>query len=137
MTSNIEELHRAYQNLTGFDSVTLNMARIFMWERWLINGWTSFDLAAVIAFIKRGIQTKARRVEALKFSNLIENTSRFEEDLSCARQERNLTTKRARPVKEGPKRADGRPMPKVNAHTDPTCARKVSELIEAMRNAAR
>lgn len=83
-TKTYARLHAVYLLATGAD-VPLTMSRIFTWEAWCARGWESTDLILVVKHIKSRIKEGRRWPESFRFSNLIENTSRFEEDLSEAR----------------------------------------------------
>lgn len=81
----INSVHKVFVELTGMPLV-LTMGRIFIYEQWLLQ-FTEADLRVVVPYIKKGIKSGRRQPGALKFSNLIENPERFEEDLSMARAE--------------------------------------------------
>ena len=98
-----EEAHRAFVNLTGLE-VPLNMGRIYYWEIWISAGYSVEDLRQVVANIRAGMKSKRRNIGALKFSNLIGNMERWEEELSEARAARNIAVKASRP-KPRPTRA--------------------------------
>lgn len=80
----IESLHQTYLDYSGMICV-LHTARYFPWEAWLERGFTEADLKLVIRHIKNEINDHRRTMAALKFSNLIQDADRFEEDLSVAR----------------------------------------------------
>jgi hypothetical protein len=80
----ISGLHAIYCAMTGFNLV-LHTGRVHEWHYWIKRGWTKADLQCVIAHIWRGIKKGERNMGALKFSNLIGDLDRFEEDLAMAR----------------------------------------------------
>lgn len=81
----INSVHKVFVELTGMPLV-LTMGRIFIYEQWLLQ-FTEADLRIVVPYIKKGIKAGRRQPGALKFSNLIENPARFEEDLGMAKAE--------------------------------------------------
>ena len=86
MLAILRGLHDAYCARTGFD-LRLNMARELSWQRWLaFSGftWRVPDLARVIGYLRSEIKKGTRNAGALKFSNLIEQPDRFEEDHALA-----------------------------------------------------
>jgi hypothetical protein len=94
----VESLHAIYVRMTALE-VVLNMPRIAAWEKWKAQGWTDSDLCLVIGAIKKGIKKQERRPAALKFRNLVEDISHFEEQLAEARaKERVVTVPKERAV---------------------------------------
>lgn len=83
----IKQLHRLYCERTGFE-IGLNFVRERQWYEWLQwrpgKPFDAQDLARVIGFIRQGIHKGERNEGALKFTNLIGNPDRFEEDLGLA-----------------------------------------------------
>ncbi len=82
----IKVLHALYCEKTSYE-VEFNFQRLRQWYEWL--KWrkvpfTADDLLRVIGHIKQGIHKDERREGALKFTNLIGNPDKFEEDLSLA-----------------------------------------------------
>jgi len=59
----------------------LTMDRLMTWEHWLARGHNGPELAKVIKYLRRAIDRCERRQGSLKFSNLIADVDRFEEDL--------------------------------------------------------
>lgn len=85
----IGQLHKAYCDTSGFP-LALTMDRIFMWERWQLMGWTEADLVQVLTYLKRKSDSGQHWARnALMFSALIRDESRFEELLAeCRAQAR-------------------------------------------------
>ena len=84
--ASIKKLHDLYCEKTSYD-VEFNFTRLRQWYEWLkwrTTPFTADDLLRVIGHIKQGIHKDERREGALKFTNLIGNPDRFEEDLSLA-----------------------------------------------------
>lgn len=95
--THLRELHRLAGGLTRMP-VSWNMERERQWYellRWLNEGSSDFsasflnqfadDLRAVVSYLNGEINCGNRNPGALKFSNLIGDPSRFEEDLGMAR----------------------------------------------------
>lgn len=86
----VQALHARYCAATAFD-LALNYVRIRAWHDWLKWGdWNEADLALVIGYLRRKIAAGDRNPGSLKFSNLIEQPDRFEEDLALARSENRI-----------------------------------------------
>jgi hypothetical protein len=96
----VKALHATYEARTGY-KLALNMVRERAWYDWLKWSeftWTETELARVIGYLRRKIGKGERNDGALKFSNLIEQPDRFEEDLNLALEEsKNTFAGRARP----------------------------------------
>lgn len=82
-TDETKKLHDFYCNLVAIQ-LPFSMQRHYLWEHWCSRGFTECDLRDVVRYIKARIQDGYRQRESLKFSNLIGDTERFEEDLSMA-----------------------------------------------------
>jgi hypothetical protein len=95
--THLRELHRTVGALTRMP-ISWNMERERQWYellRWLNEGSSEFsvgfinqfadDLRAVVNYLNAEITVGNRNPGALKFSNLIGDPSRFEEDLGMAR----------------------------------------------------
>ena len=83
----VKELHAAYVARSGYE-IALNMQRENAWREWCQFGdwkWTAEDLARVIGYLRAQIRNDKRNDGALKFSNLIGQPDKFEEDLALAR----------------------------------------------------
>lgn len=102
----INDLHRLYQQLTGL-AVSLDFSRENIWGHWLAKGWTADDLRIVITHIKAEIRAERRFPASLRFSNLVGQTDRFEEDLVEARARARVP--RTDPARAEALRASGRP----------------------------
>ena len=120
---NLEALHSTYVASSKL-AVSWSMARLYTWEFWIAFRTPPFsvaDLKLVIRHIQTGIKDGKRNSGALKFSNLIGNPERFEEDLAEA-----MALSR-RPVVDQNRasvlRATGRP-----GETDQTGTKKAVEL---------
>lgn len=84
--SEIAALHDAYCRLTGQEGLPLRYDRLSWWHNWCAAGFTLDDLKLVVRYLKKGIADGKRNQGALKFSNLIIQVDRFEEDLFEARR---------------------------------------------------
>lgn len=82
--SHIRALHKVYCDQTDL-SVPLSMDRIFMWERWLVEGHTAQDLTTVVRFLKGKIKAGTKTFACLRFHYLIGNLEFFSEDLAEAK----------------------------------------------------
>lgn len=98
-TENYDSIHSVYCSITN-RPVLYDTRKFFAWQAWQAMGWTEEDLRLVVAFILRRIKTGKRRPESLRFTLLIEDHSRFEDDVLDARMEarqsQNQPTPRAR-----------------------------------------
>jgi hypothetical protein len=84
----ITQLHDTYVARTGLDTL-LNPMRQRMWFDWLQwsgRTWTPDDLTRTINYLKAEIRTGKRNEGSLKFTNLIGQPDRFEEDLALAKK---------------------------------------------------
>lgn len=82
----VKDLHATYVARSGF-TITLNMQRENDWRAWCQFSawqWTTDDLARVITYLQAKIKTGDRNIGSLKFSNLIGQPDKFEEDLQLA-----------------------------------------------------
>jgi|SRR6478735_10834716 len=129
-----KSLHDLYVQLTGrnvekFRDGTLTMKAIYAWDIWLARGFTEKDLRLVVRYIKKRIWQKRRYPESLSFHNLIENTSRFGEDLAESHCEFRDYPDRN---KQSVLRATGRP---IKEHREPHHIKQdVEKFVEQLRN---
>lgn len=129
----LRALHGVYCQLAQAQ-LALTMTRMYYWSAFLARGFTESDLCLVLRYLWHEIKAERRRYGSLKFSNLIMDIDRFEEDVQLARGwERNH-----RPAPSPKERvlAQARPVAceRVQAKEN---VRSVSEVIAAMREAAR
>lgn len=138
MQAQISLLDNAYQKLSNckFRTRGVITGREEAWVRWINAGFLLHDLEVVIVWLKRRIREGKRDVGALRFSTLIGETSRFEEELSLAQAEmRNChspATSKERVIQQA------RPTlsePKVEENTKTTSS-LIPKLLEEMRKAA-
>ncbi len=94
MAAAVEKLHAVYARSTGFE-LRLDYARIRAWHDFIQAGLGEADLALVVGYLRRKIAAGDRNPGALKFSNLIVQLDRFEEDLALARAENRIRTRGA------------------------------------------
>ena len=80
----IQRLHSTYKLLTGL-VVPLDSYREYQWFEFIRRGLTEDDLCAVIRSIRKGVAANTRNRGALRFTNLIGQLDRFEEDLAECR----------------------------------------------------
>lgn len=124
----INELHAAYCARTGLE-ITLNHYHERVWSEWLrwrTPPFTQDDLARVIAYIRNGIagrdKDQPRRFEAaLRFSNLIAQPDKFEEELALA-----MAAKK-KPDQTRPIKGNYREIPKVPALSAEEAAQLLTE----------
>lgn len=110
-TAQARALHAEYQARTGY-ALTYNFAREASWAQWMQwSGWTwgEKELARVIGYLKEEIRREKRNPGALKFSNLIGDPGRFEEDLQLAKESsrRHGFDRHVRHPKDAQEKADG------------------------------
>ena len=82
----VKDLHATYVARSGYE-IALNMQRENGWREWCQFGdwkWTVEDLARVIVYLQAQIREAKRNTGALRFSNLIGQPDKFEEDLQLA-----------------------------------------------------
>lgn len=87
----VKDLHTTYVTLTE-QKIMYNFARENSWREWCTWGnwtWTCEDLSRVIVYLQSKIKTGDRNVGALRFSNLIGQPDKFEEDLQLALHSKN------------------------------------------------
>lgn len=108
----IAALHRVYRELTGLE-IRLDMERERVWFEWTRAGFGEADLRTVVHYLRRGIRENWRRPGALKFTNLIGQPDKFEEDLAEAKQFANGKARQAKPdaARASVLAATGRPDP--------------------------
>lgn len=85
MSSNpaIASLHECYVRLSGF-TIRLDAMRERSWFEFISAGFTFEDLRVVMKYLRKEINSGKRNLGALKFSNLVQQLDRFEEDLGMA-----------------------------------------------------
>lgn len=84
----IMQLHATYCARSSFD-ILLNDQRRRMWWDWCSFAswtWTKDDLGRVIGYLLSQIRIDKRNEGALKFTNLIGQPDKFEEDLGLAKK---------------------------------------------------
>lgn len=85
-TKSINALHSEYCRLARAQ-IALTTDRAYWWGAWVKRGFVIDDLQLVITAIRNGIKSKRRYPEALKWSNLIQDLDKFEEDLALVKAE--------------------------------------------------
>lgn len=83
----VRVLHEAYEQLSGMQ-VPLRFNREASWVYFAQAGFTLEDLQAVITRLADQVRKGFRRPECLKFSNVVEQLDRFEEELELIRAEK-------------------------------------------------
>jgi len=83
-TPHLAAIHAVYNAVTK-RQLPMTTSHMWAWEIWLAKGYTEADLKLVVKHINELIKEKRRRPESFRFHNLIEDCSRFQEDLSEAR----------------------------------------------------
>lgn len=82
----VPELHKVYCAMSGMD-VPLRFNRESSWVDFIRSGFTQADLESVLKRLLRLVHAGERRPESLKFSNVVEQLDRFEEELAMIRAE--------------------------------------------------
>lgn len=137
LEAKISCLRLAYEKLTGFSLAHRGVIdpRQNFWFQFIKAGFTVQDLELVILHIKNQIRLGERRLGALRFSNLIEDPLRFQEELGLAKaQQRNQkpppsALDRVKALRE-------RPVSQTTPADHRANCVSISEVIEAMRKAA-
>lgn len=94
MIAKIQSLARAYYQLTGFhmrEGYLMNCQA----REWLLLGFTEDDLKLVVAHIRKKVESERIRAAMLRWSFLIGNPVRFDEEL----QEARAVKRNAKPAK--------------------------------------
>lgn len=89
----VRELHAHYCARFGQD-IFYNMVRENLWKDWLGYcgwAWGKDEISMVIFYLREEIKRQKRNEGALKFSNLIGDPVKFEEDLALARKDRRAS----------------------------------------------
>jgi len=86
MTNDIDALHGLYCELTDQQGLGLRFDRMRMWHDWARCGWGQEELRLVVRYLLIGIEQGKRNNGCLKFSNLVGQVDKFEEDLFEARR---------------------------------------------------
>lgn len=87
--AHVRALHAHYCARSGFE-IMYNMMRENVWKEWLqFCGWQwgADEISRVIFYIRSEIKRQKRNEGALRFSNLIGDPAKFEEDLGFARKD--------------------------------------------------
>lgn len=100
-------IHSLYCSLTDQEGLPLRFDRQKWWFDWLKCGFTENDLKTVIRYLKNGIYHGRRNEGALKFSNLICDVERFEEDLFEAKRVLKMNKPRTPVAPSTPKDTEG------------------------------
>lgn len=117
----MKELHAHYCARSGYD-ILWNMVRENTWKEWLQYcgwSWGKNEISLVIFYLREEIGRQKRNEGALKFSNLIGDPMRFEEDLAMARRDRRLVNQvTKKPASPAPKPAPAAVPPEEAAKPD-------------------
>lgn len=130
----ITRLHAVFCAITGAE-LRLGLGEFMRergWADYLRAGFTEADLRLVIAYLQRQIRCGDRRPGALKWSNLIGDLSRFEEDLQLARAAHRV---KAPTAQERVRALRERPINGIQAGANQSNTKSVGELIAALRAA--
>lgn len=131
----ITQLGACYTRLTGMPLTHRGVVnpREFAWHQWIKAGFVEADLVDVVTWLKTRIKAGVRHPECLKFSNLIADPYRFEEELALAKAER----RNAKPVRDARERVLAQARPVVSEPVRITStAKPIAEYIRALREAA-
>lgn len=131
--SQVSVLHTAYQKLTGLKLPLIAVcdARRLAWEHFIAAGHSLKELETVILWLKGEIRAERRQPGALRFSNLIEDLNRFDEELSFAQAE----TRNAKPPPT-PKAVVQQQWSKTATEPVRQTARPIAEYIADLKRAA-
>lgn len=100
----LRDLHAHYCARSGFD-IAYNMMRENTWKEWLQFcswSWGKEELSRVIYYLRSEIKRQKRNEGALRFSNLIGDPARFEEDLGFARKDAETCAAFRKPAAKPP-----------------------------------
>lgn len=131
-----EKIHAAYCRLVGC-SLSLTMDRMYWWGHWLARGWGEPELTLVVESLQKRIRNGERNVGALKWSNLIQQAQRFEEELVEAK----ALKRNAKPAPNPRDLAVGQLRPRTTENPPETATAKpigtvdwIAELRKAVEN---
>lgn len=135
----IAALHRLYVSATGY-GISLDMTRENQWSLWLhiarqaiacaevpAEYGPAAALSDVIDWLRCEIRAQRRNIGSLRFSNLIGQPDRFEEDFAAMLAQKRAAARRPPPNRASVLRATGRP-----EQDDPPPARPSVEVVDAM-----
>lgn len=129
-TPNLKAIHALYCQLANAQ-LAFTTERIYWWSAYFARGFTEEDLKLVLRYLWHEIKGQRRNIGAIKFSNMIQDISRFEEDLGLARGWcRNAKPK---PTPKQRVQAQWRP---IVAEPVAKTARPIGEWIAELRRAA-
>lgn len=95
----VRDLHAHYCARSGI-GIMYNMFRENTWKEWLqfcAWAWGKDEISMVIFYLREEIGRQKRNEGALKFSNLIGDPVKFEEDLGLARKDGRARASIAKP----------------------------------------
>lgn len=131
----VESLHALYCELTAQQGFSLRFGRDRVWWDWLQYGWGEDELRLVVRYLRKGIAEGKRNQGALKFSNLIGQPDRFEEDLLEARRVLNARPRKPSTIVTTQRTGDGAlRMVEVPRPTDDDLV-DIRDAMRAMRDA--
>jgi len=132
-TPALEQLHSFYVQKSG-RVVKFDMRKMEAWRLWGSHGWKLLELGCVIVYLKKLIAQGRKWESSLRFTNLIENVSNFEEILAEARAVGRHIPMPAR--KAEVLRATGRPTepePKARSAAEILAGEKAFEAFRAFK----
>lgn len=130
----IDTLDALYQRLSGvhFHARGVLNGREQGWHAFIRAGFTEADLREVVVWLRARIKIGKRDIGSLRFSSLILNLDRFDEELGlCRAERRNL-----RPAATPKQRVIEQARPTVSPGPCEDTARPVAFWIEQLRKAA-
>lgn len=86
MQDKIKTLHARYCSLSRMQ-VGLRYNRESSWVEFIRSGFTEADLELVLKYLVHQVECGERQPQCLKFSNVIEQLDRFEEELALLRSQ--------------------------------------------------
>lgn len=99
-SATLSALHDLYCRSTRFD-LRLDYTRQRAWHDFTLAGFTAADLVLVVGYLRKKIAASDRNIGALRFSNLVMQLDRFEEDLAMARAESRISRRAPDPPPPG------------------------------------
>jgi len=137
LAAQISLLDLAYQKLSGFKFTAYQQRGVVnwrddSWHRFIKAGYGVHELEEVILWLKPGIKAGKRNPGCLRFSNLIAQLDRFEEELGMCRAE--IRNAKPEPTPKDRVLAQARPVVvKLTGSDISTSARRISEIITNIR----
>jgi len=110
-TKSLMDLHDLYVKLSGME-IKFTSYHLYVWERWLHDGFTREDLELTCKYLNREIKAGNRKRPAVfKFIGFIQDTAKFADELAAARSDQRERQAHPNPAREQALREAGIAIP--------------------------